>query len=216
MSSSEPQEHAQNSDVDRPNDLAELYPANSQYWIGMETVLVEAAVLLSLDIEPKTIKELDDQHKLNSDSDEDELIEPLDYGLQQNEYDRRVATVVNALETGTLNYAHNNIQRSQNSIKLVDFVVWAKTKNWQLPTWLESLLPQNPTPIRQVTSSIREQKKAQTVARHQRWQDRADELHREHPDWNKRRIAHKISVELQNESSPPQDNTIRNIIKFNS
>ena len=49
---------------------------------------------------------------------------------------------------------------------------------------------------------------AGAAERHKAWQDRADELWRDHPDWSKRSIAFQISRETGHNA-----NTIRNRIK---
>lgn len=212
MSSNEaslpPEHHEDVSDAFPLPNLSELYPAECEYWRGMEIVSVWEFVLLSLGIEPRTIRILIEQ--CNPDE-EDRTC----YGMQEQEYNRRIAAIRNAIAAGSLIPAQTLNPQYANHFRLSEIIAWARSKALSLPEWLKELAPpQNATREHRPLSSIRERKKAETQAAYQKWQSRADDLHREHPSWSKSEIARKIERELENEASPPCANTIRNNIEI--
>jgi hypothetical protein len=191
-----------------PN-LAELFPADPDYWGDQEIILVWEAVLLSLGIEPRTIRDLAEQR--NPDDEEDRIC----YGQQEQEYHRRIAAVRNAIAAATLILFQTHDPRYKDYLRLAEFVVWARDKAWSLPDWLESKAAPNISDVKPHTlSNIRESKKAKTQKQYAEWQSKADALKKSHPSWPTSEIARSIAADLAKSEKPPSISTIRNNIKI--
>ncbi len=194
-----------------PSDLAELYPADAELWKDQEIVSTWEAVLLSLGIEPNTIRDLAEQ--LDPDNDEDRIC----YGQQTVEYNRRNSAIQNALAAGTLIPIQTTDPRYSNHIQLKAFVAWARDKAWELPAWLLDSSAGQRVAAPKPSSNVREASKAKTLARREEFQAQADALHVAHPGWSALRIATEISrAILQSRNKEVAVSTIRNNIKIKS
>jgi len=180
------------------SNLAERYPADGAYWQDFEIVSVGEAALLSLGIEPRDIRDPDG----GSGS--------ICNGQFGREYVRRRDVLRNAIAAKALAKAVTDDPAYSNHIAFKSFVAWAAGKGWSMPEWMLVL---NVTQAESVTPSrrtgIRDRKKAETLARHQEWQTRAEQVHAEHPDWPQLRISKYIAPEFGVELK-----TINNNIKI--
>ena len=221
-----PEQHEQLEGADPqdaiPSDLVDLYPADAELWKDQEIVSTWEAALLSLGIEPNTIRDLAEQHPYRDpveqciDDDEDRIC----YGQQTVEYNRRTSAIQNAIAAGTLIPIQTTDPRYANHISLAGLVAWAKDKAWSMPSWLletgtRQFVSGAPRPL----SKAREAGKARTQAKYADWQSRADTLHKAHSDWKQSTIVRKIIKDLQ--SGPPCSplptfKTINNHIKIKS
>ena len=203
-----------------PSDLAELYPADAELWKDQEIVSVWAAVLLSLGIEPNTIRDLAEQRPYREQVEQriDDEEDRISYGQQTAEYNRRTAAIRNAIAAGTLIPIQTTDPRYANHIQLAGFVAWAKDKAWSLPEWLlETGTRQSVDAAHRPLSKAREAGKARTQTKYAAWQARADALHAAHPDWSANQIAKKIAAEeLKSSGKKVGLTTIRNNIKLQS
>ena len=204
-----------------PSDLAELYPADPELWKDHEIVSTWEAVLLSLGIEPNTIRDLAEQRPYRDPLDQrlDDEDDRISYGQQTAEYNRRTAAIQNAVAAGTLLLLQTTNPRYANPISLAGFVAWAKGKAWSMPGWLlDSCTRQSVAAGPRPLSKTREAGKAKTQSKYDAWQARAEVLHAAHPDWAQIAIARKIRKDLQAESfSPlPSFKNINNRIKIKS
>jgi hypothetical protein len=204
-----------------PSDLAELYPADPELWKDHEIVSTWEAVLLSLGIEPNTIRDLAEQRPYRDPVEQrlDDEVDQISYGQQTGEYNRRTSAIQNAVVAGTLIPIQTNDPRYANHISLAGFVAWAKGKAWSMPAWmLDSGTRQPVDAATRPLSKAREAGKAKTQAKYAAWQARADALHVAHPDWSQLAIAKQIRKGLQVESSTPLPSfkCINNNIKIKS
>lgn len=124
-------------------DLTALFPADEQYWREFESITIQDAALLSLDIEPREILEHRQQalvDAFNSLTGALETESPLLHLGQQNmEFQRRHAVISNVVSCKTLPIVEGQEKGTPKNIRLVDFVTWASAKQWQMPTWLSEL-----------------------------------------------------------------------------
>ena len=204
-----------------PSDLSELYPADAEYWRDHEIVSTWEAVLLSLGIEPNTIRDLAEQRPYRDQVEQrpDDEDDQISYGQQTGEYNRRTSAIQNAVAAGTLIPVQTNDPRYANHIHLAAFVAWAKGKAWSLPAWLLDSGTRQPVDAApRPLSKAREAGKDRTQAKYAIWQARADALHVAHPDWSQLAIAKQIRKNLQAESFTPLPSfkNINNRIKIKS
>ena len=219
-----PEQHEQLEDADPqdtpPSDLAELYPADAEFWKDQEIVSTWEAVLLSLGIEPNIIRDLAEQRPYRDPLDQrlDDEVEQISYGQQTAKYNRRTAAIRNAVAAGTLIPVQTNDPRYANNIPLVGFVAWAKGKGWKFPNWLlETGTRQSVDAAPRPLSKAREAGKARTQAKYAAWQARADALHVANHDLKQSEIVRKIAAEeLKSSGKKVGLTTIRNNIKIKS
>jgi hypothetical protein len=106
---------------------AERYPAEGEHWYDFEIISVGEAVLLSLGIEPRDIRDPDDEKNGLRD------------GLQGREYLRRVAVIRNAIAAKVLAKAVTDDPDYSDHVGFKEFVAWAAGKGWQMPEWMLGL-----------------------------------------------------------------------------
>jgi hypothetical protein len=119
---------------DPPFDIGKLFPADGEIWAQRSIVTASQAVLLSLNIEPETIDELRAQ------AGEDEH---LNFGLQQVEYEKRVARLKRAVQLGHLGTTQSGTFRA--ALVTRTFASWAVADGWNLPEWLRALGTSSPS-----------------------------------------------------------------------
>lgn len=125
-------------------DLAAHFPADGHYWREFESITIQDAALLSLDIEPRAILELRQQAQADRTFDfltgAFEAEEPLlNLGQQHEEFERRHDVISNAVSCKVLPTVGEQKKGTPKEIRLVDFVTWASAKQWLMPTWLGEL-----------------------------------------------------------------------------
>ena len=202
-----------------PSDLAELYPAVPEYWRDQEIVSTWEAVLLSLGIEPNTIRDLAEQRPYRDPVEQrlDDEVDQISYGQQTGEYNRRTSAIQNAIAAGTLILLQTTNPRYANHISLAGFVAWAKGKAWSMPAWLLDSAGQSVGAAPKPPSNVREAGKTKTQAKYETWQAQADVLRAAHPTWSASAIARKIAGEESNSSGKGVAlSTIRNKLKIKS
>jgi hypothetical protein len=125
---------------DRPHNLAELFRADGQSWKRSKRLTILEAVLLSLDIEPSSIEEVPRE------------IEPMNFGLQDAEFRRRMAQVQLAVRNTSLVPVVASRGYRLPRLAKADFIRWARANSWSLPEWMarvvgsgEGVTPGGPT-----------------------------------------------------------------------
>ena len=126
--------------MENDSNLTELFPADAKYWRDIEIISEWEAVLLSLGIEPRTIRDLACQR------DPDDENDVISYGQQQYEYGKRKAALSNAIKANSLRFVDSNDPRYSEHINLIAFIAWAKGKRWSLPKWLSAMETTKPLP----------------------------------------------------------------------
>lgn len=110
--------------VANDSNLSALFPADGEYWRDFEAVSVREAVLLSLGIEPRDIRDPGDEEG------------GLSNGLKGREYVRRGAVMRNAMAAKVLAKAVTDDPAYSDYVGLKAFVAWAAGKRWPMPEWL--------------------------------------------------------------------------------
>lgn len=179
-------------------DLAVYFSADGDYWREFESVTIQDAALLSLDIEPREILELRQQAQTDRAFDfltgvfEGE--EPLLHlGQQHADFELRHDVISNAVSCQTLLPAVKQEKGTPKEIRLVDFVTWASAKQWSMPMWLSELGPASPQAPAPKARLGRENQHARTKEQYRLWQQEAKRLESSRPSLSGLEIAKIIS-----------------------
>ena len=126
-----------------PADPAQLYPADPNWLDVSRSITAKEAILLSLNIDPTAIAELEDLAR--SQLDVDPLTPKEDFehrltqlGMAQGEYEKRMDLVRRALAEGTLPFEQTV---AGPKIQAPVCIEWLLTRGWKVPAWLRQLQP---------------------------------------------------------------------------
>lgn len=115
------------ANAETESDLANRYPVDDKYWCDFEIVSVGEAVLLSLAIEPRDIRDPYNQSGGISNF------------QQGREYSRRLAVIRNAIAAKVLAKAVTDDPAYSDHVGLKGFVAWAADKRWSMPEWMHRI-----------------------------------------------------------------------------
>ncbi len=193
---------------------AELYPAYYPYWRDFQTVSLYNFTLLSLGIEPRLIDDLLVLHQ-SEHVDDDTNDEKLSFGLLQAEFERRLASLHNIVDAGTIKIVLSETIKKYNINNLLQ---WAIAAKWTMPEEFIRfyLTTSNSTATGDETKAIsrRELKKAETQQIYAAWQIKADAIWSKNKTLSVNDVANQICREFHaNNPMKREAHTVRKHIK---
>ena len=182
---------------DLPN-VAAHFPAEGHYWREFESITIQDAALISLDIEPREILEL--RQEAQTERVFDSLTGALEaeapllhLGQQHADFELRHDVITNAVHSKVLPTVGEQKKGTSKRIRLVDFVTWASAKQWPMPTWLSQLGPASPQAPASKARLGRENQHARTKEQYRLWQQEAERIKSSRPSLSELEIAKIIS-----------------------
>lgn len=209
---------------EKPVDISDLLSVSFVDWADRLDATYNEVVLLSLGIDPDAVAAIDQSVDLSSFAHSFEdgpgEIDLFHFGIQHDEYCRRLAAIEDAVRYGVLRSVDVALVKR---VQIVDFVAWARKRDWPLPSELVGLANAHAAMLTDaVSNAVNSQvpvevgavrrRSAATQQRRQRYFDLANEIWADRPSASKSDVARWVERRVRDTPQSRTVKTIRNIL----